>query len=307
MTLVYFLFFNFRKMRCLTFILNVAAYAVIFLSMAQFIHAQTNNLVTDGGFTNLITNTPTITTNTPYSGYTTNGGQLGYNVYAVGWSNTPATNVNGTGSASIGYNFLFTTNMVSNNASVTGNGGALALYNQLSVPRHDFNDFTNPPEGGNFIAADGAYQTAAITQSITNLVVGTTYILTFYYGAAQQTTYTTETTENWQVTMGSTTFTTPTLTNRAASFTGWDLYSNSFTATNTTEVLSFLASGTPSGEPPFSLLANVSIIAAVPEASSVIAAGLLLLILCAAPLLKSFKEKKRETLCSTEGAGSGYP
>jgi len=285
-------------MRCLTFILSVATCAVIFLSMAQQAHAQQYNFVTDGTFSN--TNSTGLSPGSG-NGATTNGGMLGYNVNAVGWSNT-------TSNSALGYNFLFTTNMVNNTNSVTGNDGPLALYNNKSAT----NGFTNPPGGGNFIAADGVYQTAAITQTISGLVVGDFYELSFYYGAAQQTTYTTATTENWQVTLSRsaggtvyTSYTTPTLTNPPAGFTGWDLATVSFTASRTSEVLSFLAGGTPSGQPPFSLLADVSIVA-VPEASSVIAASLLLLILCAAPILKSFKQKEGETLGSTEGLESGH-
>jgi len=282
--------------------------------MAQQAHAEQYNFVTDGGFTNLTTNYGT--------NYNSNGGQMGNNVDVVGWSNTAATNSfdktnNQGGTNSIGYNFLFTTNMVNNTNPVYGNGGfyngaatsPLSLWNNKNGGSTD--NFTNPPGNGNFIAADGGFQTAAITQTITGLTTNNYYQLTFYYAAAQQTDQLTNTTESWQVSMTGTngnnfTTNTPTLSNRPAGFTGWDLETINFKASSSTEVLSFLAAGTPTGGPPFSLLADVSIVA-VPEASSVITAALLLLILCAAPLLKSLKEKEGETLGSSEGAASGDP
>jgi len=275
--------------------------------MAQQAHAQ--NLVTDWNFT--ATNRISGASN---GGPNANGGMLGYNINATGWNNTPATNVNGTGSAPIGYNFLFTPASVNSTNPVIGNdpgGGQLSLFNNANAT----NGMTAPPEGGNFIAADGAYQASAITQTITNLVIGQKYLLSFYYAGAQQygASYTSATTNSWNVTMsssnGSTNYfntNTTAIVSANKAFTGWQQATYSFTASNTIEVLSFLASGTPSGQPPFSLLANVSIVA-VPEASTVIVGGLLLLFICAAPLLKSFKGRDKKTLCSTEGAGSGYP
>ena len=50
-------------------------------------------------------------------------------------------------------------------------------------------------------------------------------------------------------------------------FTGWMHETMIFTATNATETLSFLSNGTPGGEPPVNLLADVSM-EAVPEPSS---------------------------------------
>jgi hypothetical protein len=49
-------------------------------------------------------------------------------------------------------------------------------------------------------------------------------------------------------------------------FTGWMQNGFTFTATSTQETLSFLAIGTPNGQPPFSALADVSL--QVPEPGS---------------------------------------
>ena len=57
-------------------------------------------------------------------------------------------------------------------------------------------------------------------------------------------------------------------------FTGWQTENLTFTAKSTTEVLSFLAIGTPGGEPPMSLLDGVSVSDnAVPEPSSLALLG----------------------------------
>jgi hypothetical protein len=42
-------------------------------------------------------------------------------------------------------------------------------------------------------------------------------------------------------------------------FSGWMSTTMYFVATSSTEVLSFLATGTPTGQPPFALLADVSV------------------------------------------------
>jgi hypothetical protein len=57
-------------------------------------------------------------------------------------------------------------------------------------------------------------------------------------------------------------------------FTGWEQKTMTFTATAASQVLSFLAIGTPSGVPPFSLLDGVSMVAAVPEPETYAMLGL---------------------------------
>jgi hypothetical protein len=119
--------------------------------------------------------------------------------------------------------------------------------------------WTNVPGGGNFVAGDGAYEQGAITQTITGLTVGKAYQLNFEYGAAQQQSFNGATTETWQVTLGSQTFNTTTIDLASNAFSGWKSGVMWFTATSTSETLSFLASGTPNGEPPFSLLGAVDL------------------------------------------------
>ena len=222
----------------------VATFAALACTVA---HATPVNLVTNGGFETL-----------------TNGaGQLGYNTVATGWTTT-------------GYNFVYAPNTADSTGAV-GSYGTTKLWGPGDGAA---NGFTTSPTGGNFLAADGAYQVGAITQMITGLVVGQTYTLTFDWAAAQQYGYSGATTEMWSATLGNQTVSTSVYNDANHGFSGWMNASFTYTATSTSEMLSFLAAGTPNGEPPFSLLDNVSLTANVPEPSTValFAAGLLLLV-----------------------------
>lgn len=232
---------------------------VMILCSAHKARAQVD-LVLNGNFsaTNWITPQPANVA-------TTNGGQLGYNLNATGW-----TNVTG---SSLGYNFLFTAGSVDSNG-VNGNAGSLSLW---STNNGGVSTLTAPPGGGNFIAADGAYETEPIQQTITGLTPGQNYALSFYWGAAQQTGFSGATTELWSASLGGQTFSTTAYSLPSKGFSGWIQQTFNYTATNSSEVLSFLAAGTPSGQPPFSLLADVSMQVVVPEPSQV-AMGLLLIL-----------------------------
>jgi PEP-CTERM motif len=183
----------------------------------------------------------------------TNGnGQLGYNTNVSGWVNT-----------SVGYTFLFNS-VTSANTGVTGNAGTLGLWSPgtgFSGANNVANGFVAPPAGGpNFIAADGAYNSQPIYQTITGLVNGATYQVGFYWAASQQYNFNGITTEQWQVSLGSQTLNTGVVTNPSNGFTGWMYQTFNFKATGTSEALSFLSIGTPisPSEPPFALLADVS-------------------------------------------------
>jgi hypothetical protein len=129
------------------------------------------------------------------------------------------------------------------------------------------NGYTNAsPTGGNFIANDADYGTAAVTQTINGLTIGHWYRLSFAWAAAQQSGFTGATTEAWAATLGSQTFNTTTYNLPSQGFSGWMNASYVYYATATSEVLSFLASGAPQ-VPPFALLANVTLVDA-PEPGS---------------------------------------
>ena len=210
--------------------------ALAALAALSTLSAHAANLVVNGGFET-----------------TTNGaGQLTTNTVATGW-----TVVNG-------YTFLFT-------PGTADTTGAPGQYGQLSLwGSHNggLNVLPNSPTGGNFVAADGAFQIAPIQQTIAGLVVGQKYDLGFDWGAAQQFGYTGATTERWQVSLGNETHSTAVIANASHGFSGWIHQTFSFTATSGSEVLSFLAVGTPNGVPPFALLDGVTLTAAVPEPST---------------------------------------
>jgi hypothetical protein len=172
-----------------------------------------------------------------------------------------------TGWSTNGYNFVFTPGTADSTGAKNQFGSAPL---QLWGPALGVNNGlpATSPDGGNFIAADGAFNVGAITQSISGLSIGTTYDIGFWFAGAQQDCCTGPTTEKWQVTFGTATQSTVTLSDPSQGFTGWQYDTMEFTATSTTQTLSFLAVGTPDGgSPPFSLLDGVTI-SATPEPSS---------------------------------------
>ena len=118
------------------------------------------------------------------------------------------------------------------------------------------------PLGGNdphnFLIADGDYHKTAIYQTINNLVVGDHYTVNFDWGAGQWSKNTGATTEQWQVNLGNSVGFTSVFNLNSKSFSGWMPASINFTATSSSEALSFLALGTPVGMPPMLLLDDVS-------------------------------------------------
>ncbi|GJJ03291.1 hypothetical protein RugamoR64_38290 [Duganella rhizosphaerae] len=178
-----------------------------------------------------------------------NYGQIGYAGHTVqGWNST-------------GYNFLFSdTN--ADHGGVSGSYGNLQLW---GAGNGSANGLGASPAGGNFIAADGAFEIAPLTQTVNGLVAGQQYNLSFYWAGAQQYTFNGATTEQWKVSLGGQTISTAVKNNANHGFTGWQKETFTFTATSASEVLSFLAVGTPAGVPPFSLLDGVSMTSAVPE------------------------------------------
>jgi hypothetical protein len=180
---------------------------------------------------------------------TTNGaGQLGYNTDATGWS----TN---------GYNFLF-------NAGAADTTGASGVYGGLTLwGPHNGSANGLPaasPAGGNFVASDGAFSVAPITQTINGLTAGQKYGVGFYWAGAQQNGFDGPNTEQYVVSLGNQAQSTATYQNSSHGFSGWTHENFTFTATGGSEALSFLAVGTPDGVPPFALLDGVSM-NAVPE------------------------------------------
>ncbi len=121
------------------------------------------------------------------------------------------------------------------------------------------------PTGGNFfgVDADQTYGTP-LSQTINGLVIGQRYVVSFDWAATQLRNRFGDTTNQWIVSLGSETQSTPVVNVGSQAFLGWYSESFTYTATATSEVLNFLANGTPDGLPPFALLDGVSL-NAVPE------------------------------------------
>ncbi|MDG3002158.1 PEP-CTERM sorting domain-containing protein [Paludisphaera mucosa] len=155
--------------------------------------------------------------------------------------------------------------------SNTGATGQYGGFNIWSPATGSNNGFTDSPLGGNYIVADGAegYH-AAISQTITGLVAGDEYDVSFSWATGQQSGFDGETfNKYWDVSFGGVTQST-TLTNDVEhGFSGWFQTTLTFTATGASQVLSFLAQGQPNGVPPLMLLDGVSVTAAVPEPATV--------------------------------------
>lgn len=198
--------------------------AMALLALAMSAHAT--NLVTNGSFEMT----------------TSGGGQMGFNTDATGWT----TN---------GYNFIFPAGSA-DTTGVTGQFGNLQLWGPNNGSPNGLP--ASSPDGGNFIAADGAFQVGAITQTINGLTPGAFYNVSFWWGGAQQFGFDGATTEQFEVSLGGENLFTQVLQNSSHGFTGWQFQSFTFTADNTSDVLSFLAIGTPDGVPPFVLLDGVS-------------------------------------------------
>lgn len=128
------------------------------------------------------------------------------------------------------------------------------------------NGYTPSPTGGNFFASDSQWFPGVLSQTVNNLISGKDYTLTFDYALAQQAGPAGENLNNfWQVSFGNVVTKTTPLSIPDNGFSGWKKASMTFTATGASELLSFLAKGTPPGAPPFMLLDNVSLESAVPE------------------------------------------
>ncbi len=213
-----------------------------------------------------------LVTNGDFSSYTLNGnagtaseqlykstvpGQAG--VVVTGWTNQS------------GYDFLFTPGSADTTGAFTPEfNGTTYLYGPGAGGGGVQNGMTaTSPNGNNFLALDGGFEPGALTQNITGLTIGANYNLSFYWGAAQQynpSAFNQPTTESIKVSFGGQTFSTATINNPAEGFSPWRLQTFTFTATATSQLLSFLAAGSPSGQPPFSLLDGVSL--TVPEPAS---------------------------------------
>ena len=121
------------------------------------------------------------------------------------------------------------------------------------------NGFSSSVNGGHFLGADAAYANAPISQTISGLTAGHTYTLSFEYASAQFTDADGDYHSGWNVDLGGSQV--GSVSNDVAShgFAAWKTFSTTFTASTASSTLTFLATGGPTGLPPFSLLDGVSI------------------------------------------------
>lgn len=208
------------------------------LALAAF-NAGAQNLVTNGGFEDTPLGASAAITNSNLPGWSIDltGTAVGgpYNYTALYFSAAEATTVGATGTSK-------------------PNGAQWIMANA--------GDSTN---GGKFVAIDGDRTISAVlSQNITGLTVGHTYQLTFEMAGAQEVIRQGATTDAWKVSFGNESQTSTVLTNPTHGFTGWVSQTMNFTATGTSQLLSFLAVGTPTGLPPVSLLDGVSMVDTVP-------------------------------------------
>jgi hypothetical protein len=218
----------------------------------------------------------------------TNGGFETTTLTSSGQINT--TNVTGWSSSydPVYYNFIYFPGQVTTAGVGAVDTDGVNAHVWMYGPGNS-STFPVSPDGGNFLAADADTDyNGAITQTINGLTPGQTYDLSFYWGGAQYTTRTGPTTESWQVSLGSETKSTGFISDASESFTGWQLANMQFQATSTSEVLSFLAVGTPNGEPPVSVLDGVSLVQAPePGYSALMFAGVGALVFAARRRRKS--------------------
>jgi len=205
----------------------------------------------------------------------------------------------GTSSNSWQVDSTYTFVLSNNNSNAFNNGTTASPGSQIGLFGPSAGSTTSKipasPNGGYFLASDGNFNRGAIDQTVTSLVAGNSYVVSFYWAGSQQIGFSGTIADSWMVgflaptvnsngaTAGvisaSTTVaggagpvkaTTPvTISNQ--SFSGWTQAQLQFTASATSMVLSFLAVGTPSGgQPPFSLLDGVTVTQAVPEPVSAV-------------------------------------
>lgn len=123
--------------------------------------------------------------------------------------------------------------------------------------------WTLSPDGGNFVLIDGDPNFAGILSQQVNVAGGQLYDVSFDQAASQFMNHNGATTEQWEVCLDTQCQYSALMHNPNHGFVPWESQTLTFTATTTgSETLSFLAVGTPGGEPPVVLLDGVSMEAA---------------------------------------------
>ncbi len=233
-------------------LLATAALGSLALAPLLSTGVQAANLVQNGGFE---TNTlPTLNPANASGAEVDNNWHYGNDL--PGWTSPGAST----------YNILFFGN-VANASSIDADTRFTA-----SEPQHLNSNFNSlSPNGGSFMGLDGdPAANGQLEQTIMGLTSGQKYTLSFDWAGIELSNRTGYNSIQLTGSFGGDAFATSTYSNTASagqpgSFSDWMNASFTFTADSSSELLSFLAVGTPAGNvPPFALLDGVSL-TAVPE------------------------------------------
>jgi hypothetical protein len=227
------------------------------------------NLVVNGGFEdNNLTATSLDAFKAANPGINVVGVQVdghlpGFGDTVTGWSSEISA------SYPQGYNLYFF------DGDTAKTGDAASIYpGEQQRPNANFTG--DSPNGGAFMVLDADPTfTSPFSQMVTGLVVGNSYELSFYWAAGELSNRTGYQTSQLTGSFGNHAFATGIFANshpigsptagQAGDFSGWELQSFRFKADSTSQLLSFLAVGTPAGNlPPVAFLDGVSV-TGVPE------------------------------------------
>ena len=158
-----------------------------------------------------------------------------------------------------------------------------------------FEFWQNPglsPDGGNYVAVDGdSTWSQPLETTVNGLTAGVQYTVSFYQASAQQKGFSGDTTEQWQVMFGADTQTSTTMNTTSQGTVTWNLQQLTFTAGNSSQVLTFLALGSPNSLQPFALLDGVAVdpVSTTPEPTT---AALLLAGLLSIPAIRGARRRR---------------
>ena len=220
--------------------------AVFALIVAASLMAGAVDLITNGGFEN-----GTV-------------GQIGVNGSLAGWASAAIP------SGGFPLNFNLGSSMAQAGFSATFGGPPITVTKTLAGPDNGNNNgLSQSPDGGNFFGAQVGSFVGPFSQTVGGLTAGYSYELSFYWAEANLTGNSAPTTSAWSISFGSDTGSTVGTSVASNGFNGWLNYTQTFTPTSASQILSFSPTGSGTGG--FALLDGVSmreVTIPVPEPST---------------------------------------